>query len=157
MKPTDLPPKLAVRLRIDPETGCWLWTGALTVDGYGQVPWPPGSRKMHRAHRLVWTLLSGSIPDGMVLDHLCRVRHCVNPDHMEVVTQSENARRLGGAPNTNGRCRNGRHAWIPANIYVHPLRGNQACRRCMEEQYGRHVAAGLRRKARPGPGQGSLL
>lgn len=53
--------------------------------------------RMRLAHRLVYTALAGDIPDGLQLDHLCRVRHCVNPDHLEPVTQSENNRRSGAA------------------------------------------------------------
>jgi hypothetical protein len=84
-----LPPRIASK--IDFAGPCWLWTGQINHRwGYGYCWWE-GSKR--RAHRLIWTLLVGPIPDGMQLDHLCRVRHCVNPDHLEVVTAKENLRR----------------------------------------------------------------
>jgi hypothetical protein len=71
--------------------GCWLWTGALNAQGYGKYG-------EGLAHRTAFILSVGSIPDGLQLDHLCRVRNCVNPDHLEPVTHLENVRRgLRGA------------------------------------------------------------
>ena len=73
---------------------CWLWTGALDKYGYGYVSWRQSGKKRHFiAHRLIYEELVGPIPDGLVIDHLCRVRHCVNPNHLEPVTQDENLRR----------------------------------------------------------------
>lgn len=78
--------------KIEPQPdGCWLWTASCGRGGYGQV-WHGGT--MARAHRVVYLLVTGSpIPDGLELDHLCRVRHCVNPEHLEPVTRQENQRR----------------------------------------------------------------
>lgn len=72
------------------ETGCWLWTGPLDRQGYGRLKRFNGNTLAHRA---VYTLLVGPITYGLTLDHLCRVRHCVNPDHLEPVTHAENCRR----------------------------------------------------------------
>lgn len=69
--------------------GCWLWTGAVKSSGYGHS-WFNG-RKM-AAHRLAWTIWRGPIPDGMEIDHLCHVRHCVNPDHLRLASRLVNAR-----------------------------------------------------------------
>lgn len=78
----------------DTNTGCWLWTAAVDKDpGYGRI-WD-GHRMAH-AHRVVYELNVGPIPDGLELDHLCRVRHCVNPAHLEPVTHAENVRRGAG-------------------------------------------------------------
>jgi hypothetical protein len=69
---------------------CWLWIAATGRFGYGQF-W--SKNKMVSVHRFSYELCKGKIPKGMVLDHLCRVRHCVNPEHLEVVTGLENSRR----------------------------------------------------------------
>lgn len=66
--------------------GCWLWTGALNPAGYGKY----GDGLAHGA---AFRLSGGVKPDGMELDHLCRVRHCVNPEHLEPVTHLENMQR----------------------------------------------------------------
>jgi hypothetical protein len=71
----------------EPNTGCWLWTGALTTSGYGQLS---RKRKMLTAHRVSLELRGVILPDGMVVDHICRVRSCVNPDHLRVVTRRQN-------------------------------------------------------------------
>lgn len=72
-----------------PMTGCWLWTGSLSRGGYGECHAEGASCR--KAHRMVWQRLVGPIPDGMVLDHICRERSCVNPDHLRVVTRRQNA------------------------------------------------------------------
>ena len=81
--------RLMSRYRIAPN-GCWQWTGTLTWGGYGQIS---RNRRNTTAHRAMWEHMVGPIPDGMVIDHLCLNRQCVNPEHMEVVTYSENNRR----------------------------------------------------------------
>src|SRR4051812_43428872 len=70
--------------------GCWLWAGAKNDRGYPQVGHE--GRTVY-AHRLYYTLLVGAIPPGLDLDHLCRKRSCVNPQHLEPVTHAENVRR----------------------------------------------------------------
>lgn len=74
---------------------CWLWTGALS-NGYGRfsVTGAVGSKaKQYRAHQWAWESVNGPVPVGLVLDHRCGVRACVNPAHLEPVTTQENARR----------------------------------------------------------------
>lgn len=76
------------------ENGCWLWTGATSPQGYGRFN--AGLREDARnvlAHRWSYEHHVGPIPDGLDLDHLCRVRHCVNPEHLEPVTRQENVQR----------------------------------------------------------------
>jgi hypothetical protein len=76
----------------EPNTGCWLWMG--TVErrcGYPQI-WYEGTNCL--AHRIAYELYVGPIPDGLVLDHLCRVRSCVNPKHLEAVTAAVNNARV---------------------------------------------------------------
>jgi len=70
--------------------GCWEWTAGRNPDGYGHFRVGNTQRK---AHRVVYELMIGPIPDGLDLDHLCRNRACVRPDHLEPVTRGENQRR----------------------------------------------------------------
>lgn len=76
--------------RIEKTDSCWNWIGTLTYDGYGKFM---RNGKQFRAHRAVYRLLRGDIPEGLCLDHLCRNRRCVNPEHLEAVSFSENVRR----------------------------------------------------------------
>lgn len=86
-------------IHVEPNSGCWLWLGADNGCGYGKF-------RGRYAHRISFELAKGNIPARMHLDHKCRVRCCVNPDHLEPVTNAENARRgivghhmkYGGAP-----------------------------------------------------------
>ena len=77
--------------KINKTNSCWLWTGRLYKEGYGEFGWNNGHG---RAHRFSYTYYKGKIPNGLVIDHLCRVRSCVNPDHLEAVTIRENRRTL---------------------------------------------------------------
>ena len=74
----------------EPNTGCWLWTGAATSAGYGRF-WSKGATVP--AHRWAYEHLVGPVSEGFELDHLCRAPWCVNPGHLEPVTRSENIRR----------------------------------------------------------------
>ena len=76
----------------EPNSGCWLWTGCLTTGGYGMLQLD-GGRIPKYAHRLAYEHHVGLIPEGLQIDHLCRVRSCVNPSHLEPVTQRENGLR----------------------------------------------------------------
>lgn len=73
--------------------GCWIWGRFTLPNGYGQLT-VKGKRTL--AHRYMYEKHVGPIPDGLVIDHLCRVRNCVNPDHLEPVTHTENQRRGRG-------------------------------------------------------------
>lgn len=76
--------------RVEKTETCWIWRGSIGSGGYGRVT---RSRKRLSAHRVAYELIKGPIPEGLVIDHLCRVRSCVNPDHLEAVTHGENIRR----------------------------------------------------------------
>lgn len=104
---------------------CWLWTGRLH-EGYG-------IRSGKRAHVIAYQLLVGPVPEDQVLDHLCRVRHCVNPGHLEPVTRRENALRGTGISAINARkthCLRG-HPLSGDNLYVNPKKGTRSCRICI--------------------------
>lgn len=70
---------------------CWLWLGGKTKDGYGYMGW---QKTTWTAHKIAHTLLVGEVPQGLQIDHLCNIRNCVNPCHLEVVTKKENLRRM---------------------------------------------------------------
>jgi len=74
------------------KTPCWVWQWSTDLNGYGQLR-PKETRRIRQAHILFYERLHGPVPPGMQLDHLCRVPACVNPDHLEVVTNAENTRR----------------------------------------------------------------
>jgi hypothetical protein len=86
------PESLEIRVwrRVVKSDGCWTWLGTHTGPGYAQTT--EGGRKIG-VHRVVYELLIGPIPPGLELDHLCRNRACINPEHLEPVTHSENMRR----------------------------------------------------------------
>jgi len=109
--------------------GCWLWTGGKTGNGYGQF-WMDGKKTL--AHRVSYTLMAGPIGDGLTIDHLCRVRECVNPSHLEVVTLRENCGRAINHNTVKTHCRNG-HEYTPENTVIrfHPDGHNfRTCRAC---------------------------
>lgn len=107
---------------------CWLWIGTVNHHGYGVAS--QGYGKIIQAHREVYRLLVGPIPVDLELDHLCRARHCVNPDHLEPVTHAENVRRgeAGIKNSSKTHCVNG-HEFTPDNTYRHKNGGRQ-CRTC---------------------------
>lgn len=79
------------RIQKVPESGCWIWTGPLNRNGYARVKVKTAQKYRYPVvHRILYELRIGAIPTGFVLDHLCRVRCCVNPDHMNPVTPRDN-------------------------------------------------------------------
>jgi hypothetical protein len=117
-------------------SGCIEWTGYIDRHGYGRFG--PGGRDGGKvsAHRWSYEHNVGPIPDGFQIDHLCRNRKCVNPDHLEPVTQRENILRGVGASAANARkstCPAG-HAYTDDNVYISPTDGSRNCRECMRER-----------------------
>lgn len=108
--------------KVDKSGECWEWTAGKYAWGYGQFS--VGYKKI-RAHRWAYEHLVGPIPEGLVIDHLCRNPPCVNPAHLEPVTGAENTRRGGNALKTH--CPRG-HEYDEANTrYCH---GSRFCRAC---------------------------
>jgi hypothetical protein len=118
----------------DPETGCLIWTASGTGrSGYG-IFWHAGRLVM--AHRFAWERVNGPIPEGLEPDHLCRVRRCVNPSHLEVVTHRTNVLRGVGPTAQNARksfCVRG-HTLDEKNTYYRP-NGKRDCRVCHRLQH----------------------
>ncbi len=125
--------------KVDADGDCWIWTGAIGTHGYGvfcETGVRSGQRKTMTAHRYAYQLLVGPIPEDMTLDHLCRNRPCLNPDHLEICALAENIRRaIKGRkfPNrkpkpVRAQCKEG-HPMSGDNLYVTP-RGVRVCRTC---------------------------
>ena len=120
-------------IKVKESDSCWEWTASKTAGGYGQFN--IGNNKNVYAHRLAYELLVGQIPEGLVIDHLCRNRACVNPDHLEPVTVDENLSRGRGQSQVLhhlGVCANGHPA---SESYRRKSTGNIVhCRTCLREK-----------------------
>lgn len=114
---------------------CWLWTGYRNKDGYGIY-------RGRLAHRIAYIETHGSYPEGTVTDHLCRVRHCVNPEHLEAVTIGENVRRgqlsmlMKAKHSTTINCPQG-HLKSSDNLYLNQDKDGfprRSCKTCTKER-----------------------
>jgi len=127
-RPTDL--RFWSKVQPQPD-GCWEWQGATTT-GYGRFHIAHGHPLM-LAHRYSYTTLVGPVPDGLDLDHLCRNRRCVRPDHLEPVTHRENLLRSpltwAARRSAQTHCVHG-HEFTPENTFRqhHGTRGCRTCR-----------------------------
>ena len=131
----------------EPNSGCWLWEGHLNDDGYGTLG-------VENAHRVSWELFRGGIPDGLDIDHLCRNRGCVNPEHLEPVTTQVNVLRSDNftadyAKRTH--CDAG-HLLEGGNLIIRSD-GGRRCRQCKREA-GKMFMRRKRRGLRPNPFDG---
>ena len=118
------------KVKAEPNSGCWIWMGSRLRTGYGLLGAGGKYGKTLRAHRVAYVIYRGSIPAGLELDHLCRVRACVNPWHLELVTRKENLNR-GMHPlhvaHRIGTCLRG-----------HELNGRRRCLICHNEWQREH-------------------
>lgn len=121
--------------------GCWIWQRAVGNNGYGAFGWHQGSGTVRTvAHRVAYLAFVGPIGEELELDHLCVVKLCVNPAHLEAVTGEENNRRAGNGPKTH--CIRG-HEMTEANVRLY--RGTRNCRACKGERRAERAARGLPR------------
>lgn len=116
---SGLPETIESKIIPEPNSGCWIWLGGLRDkhDGYGGAGW---AGKTWRTHKLVYTLLRGDVPDGLLLDHDCRNRICCNPDHLTIRTWKENIHRGEGIAAKNRvktHCNRG-HEFTSENTYL---------------------------------------
>lgn len=134
----DLPENLRSKIRVDANSGCWLWIGARQSKGYGCGGGKAGA---WLAHRRSYELLVSEIPADLTIDHLCRVKRCVNPAHLEPVTNAENIRRHGdvalatsfypcGHPRTEGNTLTRKRPNSPR-----PLRNCRECNRAATRRW----------------------
>ena len=148
--PDDVLDHLAANFELD-EHGCWVWTSRLTKEGYASMTWRPADDApvIAGGHRLAWTVAVDAVPAGLVIDHLCRNRACVNPDHLEPVTQRENVMRSPIAPGAinaaKTHCPQG-HPYSPENTHWYTRKTpNQTtgrlCRTCQRNRASRKAAS----------------
>lgn len=129
----NLPDRFLDKVAFEPNTGCWLWLGALNQDGYGVFRLAVG--RMVRAHRYAYEVVRGPVPDGLQLDHFkCDTPSCANPFHVRPVTARENTLRSRNPCAVHARkthCHAG-HPLTPDNLSSTP--GKRECRKCRTER-----------------------
>jgi len=120
--------------KVDQSGDCWEWKATKQPKGYGLFGLEGQSRL---AHRVAYELTIGPIPEGLVIDHLCRNRSCVNPAHMEPVTSRENTLRgktLAAENVKKTHCPKG-HPYAGENLYIQPRTGKRFCRACAHARW----------------------
>ena len=132
---TEISPTIEKRLLAkickNQDTKCWEWIGTKNNRGYGEL-FTGGQHHRKLAHRISYELYKGLIPANLEIDHLCRVRHCINPDHLEAVTPKTNfarGRSLGALYKNSRFCRHG-HEYTPENTLMNKANGRRECKTC---------------------------
>lgn len=122
--------RVLARIHVD-ANGCWIFRGATTV-GYGVIGRGPRSEGIAYTHRVAYEHFVGPIPAGLHIDHLCRVRRCCNPEHLEAVTQAVNNQRAMAVRQPITHCKYG-HEFTPDNT---ARNGRQRlCLACRRRRY----------------------
>ena len=141
--PAELPERFRIRVRVDPATGCWIWTGSNQGrQGYGIYKVAVGDQRWVMAHRFCYEFIIGPIPQGLVLDHGCLTEPCVNPFHVQAVTSRINTLRGNGPTAINARkvfCKRG-HPLFGENLHRKvrngwPVRECRACKRFLARRW----------------------
>lgn len=122
--------RFEAKIEPEPMSGCWLWTGGILPNGYGYFH--PKHATSRNTHRLAWELANGSIPRNLTIDHKCRVKRCVNPAHLRLLTSRDNTLACEYAPATinanKTHCIHG-HAFSGRNLR-YGTKGERKCRAC---------------------------
>lgn len=149
-EPDVLLAALLARTTTDPETGCWLWGGGTDDKGYGRIGVDGASRLVHR---IGYSLLGREpLDDELVIDHLCRVRNCWNPVHLEQCSQRENVQRsipYLRAAKTGTHCKRGHeYTFENVHLYTNPAGTvERHCRECMRLRKQKRKQASIRKLA----------
>lgn len=133
--PTYDAQKVLTKVDFSDDDTCWEWQGNIDKNGYGTY-----GKRNHMVHRVVYELLVDKLGAEDSIDHLCLNRCCVNPNHLEVVSLSENILRGGNPYAVNARktvCGKG-HEFNDNNTYIHPKRGHRQCKICRNEATRRY-------------------
>lgn len=144
---TNIFDRLMTKIVVSPDTACWHYTGYLNKAGYGLLPFlRDGMQVPHYAHRVSYEAFRGPVPKGLQVDHLCRVRDCINPWHLEPVTPLENTRRSLVSVVQKARharrthCKHG-HGFTKENTYIYvdkngvPARICRICRKRADDKF----------------------
>lgn len=134
----SLATRLEQQIAYEPNTGCWLWMGCVNRGGYGRISRGGRSGKSALVHRVSYSLHRGSVPPGYELDHLCRQRSCLNPEHLEIVTRKVNIARGDGPRLTRLKhqqrthCKWGHPFTADNTRWQIDHRNGARCRQCIE-------------------------
>lgn len=132
------------------ENGCWIWQKRISSTGYGQI-WVTtsfGKGSVLGAHRVSYRVFKGDIDEGLQIDHLCKVRSCINPDHLEAVTAQENVHRSDAnykKLKAKTHCING-HEFSQDNIFKVTTKEGWNLRQCKTCDYDRHRATRIKKR-----------
>ncbi len=137
--PTAIPPEIRILSRVQIGPGCWEYNGHRDLNGYGVIgvgSKTDGTNRTRKAHRVLYEALYGEVDKKLDLDHLCRVKSCVNPSHLEPVTRQENLLRgltITAANAAKTHCASG-HPFTQTNTGHDKQTGARICRTCRAAQ-----------------------
>lgn len=153
MKPRPASERFYGKYEVDAKSGCWIWTGARGDHGYGTIGDTPEPNKPRTllAHRLSYEMHIGPIPEGLVVDHMCNNRACVNPAHLQAITHRANIDRSPKPivrRRLENRCIRGHDLTDPEVVYTRPDTGRRQCKVChkIRDEAARRAAGKMPQK-----------